>query len=189
MIINVSSFCSCIPDKNKHLPQFVVSDFENADSSHLEAYEVWPWGTARKIIPKGSKFDLQQWLVDSLRLLPNYTIGMQQWHDGYTHISAEESTRKYPFDSWEKVVMGDFWEDRHRRAWYDCASIHDELIVMFVRQLLMYAIEHDNDRWCLERAAEIIEELIVDNPHPKDYMPHLFKNLGITYARLGKGKV
>jgi len=69
--------------------------------------------------------------------------------------------------------MGDFWEDRHRRAW----------------QLLMYAIEHNNDRWCLEKAAEIIEELIVENPHPKEYMPHLFKNLGITYARLGKGKV
>ena len=64
-------------DANRHLPQFVVSDFENADTSHTEAYEIWPWGSARKIVPKGSTINLQEWLQDSLRLLPNYTVGMR----------------------------------------------------------------------------------------------------------------
>jgi hypothetical protein len=50
----------------------------------------------------------------------------------------------------------------------------------------MHAIANNNDFWALGEAARILRRLVKDNPAP---LPHIFKNLGITYARLGRNQV
>ena len=98
--------CMCIrADANAdRMPIFVISDFDPQDTSQQQHYEEWPWGSARRVVPRNNPpFTLQQWVELSARALSNFT--------------SEEANKIYPADSWERVLMLDHWEDRHRRAW------------------------------------------------------------------------
>ena len=76
---------------------------------------------------------------------------------------------KYTADSWEAVVYNDYW-----------ANIHKTLY-----QLLLIAIERDNDQRVLEYCAKEYDSLVARHPNPEDY---LYKNQGVAWSRLNHPK-
>ncbi len=82
-------------------PWFVAGDLTPGERATLSGWTLWPHGMGWRLVPPGNPVDLENWLRESERALPDFT-------------PPDASVMKN--DPWTAVVAADWWEARHRRA-------------------------------------------------------------------------
>jgi hypothetical protein len=131
----------------------VYPDWKEGDAS-VDQWRAWPDGLAMRVFPANAPVDPSRWARDSAAALS--ALEARGW----------PSMDRYEAGSWERVVLEDVWQARHRRA------------VL----LLTEAIAKHDDPGLLTIARGELEA--AERMHP-DPPAALFKNLGIVYSRLG----
>jgi hypothetical protein len=132
---------------------FVLSGWKPGDDSTRESYDTSPMGLAFAVTPHAAPLSSAEWSVTSAGFLAE--LDREAW-------PAMDSQAR---GTWERVVLDEVWEARHRRAWF-----------------LFDAASHEGDhRGMLSAARAGFEEAERSHPHPPWY---LYKNLGLVYERL-----
>jgi hypothetical protein len=142
-------------DANRDLESIAVyPEWKSGDQSIDGHWRAWPEGLASRVRPAGAAVDPSRWALESAGAIA--ALEARGW----------PSIGRYEKGAWERVVLEDVWQARHRRG------------VL----LLTEAIARGNDAGMLTIARGELEAASRMHPDPP---PALFKNLGIVYSRLG----
>jgi hypothetical protein len=132
----------------------IYPEWKSGDASVDGHWRTWPEGLASRVRPADTGIDASRWALESASALAS--VEARGW----------PSMDRYEKGSWERVVLEDVWQARHRRG------------VL----LLTEAIANKNDAGLLTIARGELEAAARMNSDPP---AALFKNLGIVYSRLG----
>jgi hypothetical protein len=132
----------------------IYPEWKSGDRSVDGHWRAWPEGLASRVRPVNDEVDPSRWALESASALAD--VEARGW----------PAIDRYEKGSWERVVLEDVWQARHRRG------------VL----LLTEAIAANDDAGLLTIAKGELEA--AERMHP-DPPAALFKNLGIVYSRLG----
>lgn len=133
-------------------PVWVYPDWKPGDPS-VAGYELWPEGFAARVVARNEAVDFAAWEGRS-------EAAWRRLRDG-----AWPDPERYGPETWERVVLLDFQEARHRIG----------------LRALTWAMANGDPRAALERAVAAFDEVATGHPLPQ---PHVWKNLGLAHARL-----
>eukprot|EP00730_Choanoeca_flexa_P000786 TRINITY_DN10335_c0_g1_i2.p1 TRINITY_DN10335_c0_g1~~TRINITY_DN10335_c0_g1_i2.p1 ORF type:complete len:612 (+),score=82.42 TRINITY_DN10335_c0_g1_i2:229-1836(+) len=136
---------------------YVFKQMHREDPSWMQGYHVWHAGLTYRVVPHGHPLDLQLWLDEALRALPNFT-------------SPDES--KYDDRTWEAVV----------RKEYELAGVE---LAVFFEDLTRSQTDKVIVKQCWQASVQTYLTMIkqaqaLGNAYP----PFWHKNLGVAAQRL-----
>jgi hypothetical protein len=132
-------------------PWFVAGDLTPQELASLPGWTLWPHGMGWRLESPQSTLDVERWRRESEAALPDFVL-----KGGVRERS----------DPWQRIVVSDWWESRHRRA-------------------VTLLEKSGRDPVLLKEALRLLEE---QEDHRPDPPPQLFKNLGIAWQRSQPGE-
>ena len=161
-------------------PIFLAGGWHDEDFSYVGAYDTRPYGIADKIYRVGAKpIKPRSFLKKVTQALPNITFP--------SDALVIESTwqQKYPEGRWERVVVKDYFQSRHKVAYtlLNWGLSTSERHATLANQGQAPPVKETHDVvWAFERCVEVIEGCL--ESHPRPVPSFYYRNLGICHQRL-----
>eukprot|EP01112_Ceratiomyxa_fruticulosa_P016553 TRINITY_DN5020_c0_g1_i1.p1 TRINITY_DN5020_c0_g1~~TRINITY_DN5020_c0_g1_i1.p1 ORF type:complete len:735 (-),score=119.08 TRINITY_DN5020_c0_g1_i1:49-2253(-) len=150
---------------------FIAGEWKFGDPTHTDHYMTVPFGFSSRVFPKDYQLDVWDWLPKLNKALPVAS-----------EFPLPNDTVKYNAESWEHVVLSNFWEAYTRKAnlfltiGFDAKRPDSERAMEIVIETLEYVRVHYPTKWTLKYLGAAYDHLRYRQGHKqKEHLENMVR--------------